>query len=504
MEAPAAVSRVRPANQLFLLVLLLLLAVGAPVQLWRIWPGVVVTELAVILLPTVLFARKTGSMADALRLRWTGWGPCCLGLGLGLGTYPLAGMAGALATKLLGYTIDERVWQLPTNAGQAAMYLLGAVLLAPLCEETLFRGYMLTAYERAGWPARTSVLVVTGLFAAFHLSAVRFPVVVVLGLAITYAAWRAGSIWPAIAAHMGANGAGSVLVLTRHVPAVQHINTMQTTAISMLVTATGVLCLLRMARLPEPPKQQTAAAHPKGNGWGALAAAMAIVALAVTGEIVLEKFPNLATRTVTKTVTENQLHAMEVKESWTAPVRWWYEISSQGRKVGDAEYEVRPNRDGTTLSGTVRLAPKRVISIRARWDHGSMKLRRFSVKVTGEGRKPPVEYRETSAPVPQAWFEGGMYSPYELPWRLAAAAILDDRHNRDVVLLENFREAPLPNESGFYGEYRVEMDPKLETADGVQTVKLKMQNTEAWYAAEAPHSLVRLRDGATEWRLVSK
>src|SRR5579872_3702087 len=70
IEPPAAVSRVRPANQLYLIVLLLLLAVGAPLQAWRIWPGEIFTELFVILLPTLLFAPKTGSTADALRLRW--------------------------------------------------------------------------------------------------------------------------------------------------------------------------------------------------------------------------------------------------------------------------------------------------------------------------------------------------------------------------------------------------------------------------------------------------
>ncbi|HTN54518.1 MAG TPA: CPBP family intramembrane glutamic endopeptidase, partial [Anaeromyxobacter sp.] len=85
---------------------------------------------------------------------------------------------------------------------------LVATVLAPVCEETAFRGYLLRTIGLRRGPA---VAIVTSalLFATLHLDPVRFPALALLGAIFGWMAWRAGSIWPAILAHAVNNGLAS-------------------------------------------------------------------------------------------------------------------------------------------------------------------------------------------------------------------------------------------------------------------------------------------------------
>jgi hypothetical protein len=139
---PAAPSRILPANLLFLISMVLILTVGTAAQAWRVWPGLISTELFCILLPAWLFARQTGSVTEALRLKWVGVAPCAVGLLMGASAFPLALLAEALGRNLLGYEFSLPDSFLPVGPGNTAVYVLALAILAPLCEEMLFRGYI--------------------------------------------------------------------------------------------------------------------------------------------------------------------------------------------------------------------------------------------------------------------------------------------------------------------------------------------------------------------------
>lgn len=84
-----------------------------------------------------------------------------------------------------------------------ALLLLGAVVLAAICEELLFRGLMLRLLQRGGGWA-VPILVTSVLFAAFHLDVVGFLPRTLMGVYFGLLVWRSGSVMPAILAH-GAN-----------------------------------------------------------------------------------------------------------------------------------------------------------------------------------------------------------------------------------------------------------------------------------------------------------
>lgn len=212
---PAASGRVYRANLLFLISIVLVMTLGGLAQLVRIWPGLIFTELFCVLLPAFLFARRTGPVAEVMRLRWLGLLPFAIGILTGAAAFPLAISADAIGERILGYGYTMPDSAYPTGAGAVAVYLLALVILPPVCEEALFRGYILGACEAERWASRRAVVYVAMLCTAWHLSPSRAPGVAIFALLTTYLASRTGSVWPAIGAHMGANGTAASLALLR-------------------------------------------------------------------------------------------------------------------------------------------------------------------------------------------------------------------------------------------------------------------------------------------------
>lgn len=89
--------------------------------------------------------------------------------------------------------------------GGALAVLLVAVIVAPLLEEFLFRGWLQRALERR-YPAGVAIGVTALVFSLAHLQAFGFPARLVAGGVFGYAAWRTRSIWPGVVLHGLYNG----------------------------------------------------------------------------------------------------------------------------------------------------------------------------------------------------------------------------------------------------------------------------------------------------------
>lgn len=105
---------------------------------------------------------------------------------------------------LMSEALDTQGWR------QWSM-LLGTVLVAPLYEELLFRGYVFRGFSR-----HSTLAAVGGsalLFAGFHGDPLHALGVLPLGLALSWIRWRTEALWPAILAHMLNNGIWAVVGL---------------------------------------------------------------------------------------------------------------------------------------------------------------------------------------------------------------------------------------------------------------------------------------------------
>jgi hypothetical protein len=141
-------------------------------------------------------------------------------------------------------------------------YALAAIaaLLAPLCEEAAFRGHLLTVLLARLRPGGAIALTAT-LFALLHLDPVRFPAVLLLGLVFGWLAWRAGSLWPAVAAHGVNNTIGALLVTATDAGAAAAAGERPAPFAALAALAFGVVVLApvlslyrRLTPAPPPPE----------------------------------------------------------------------------------------------------------------------------------------------------------------------------------------------------------------------------------------------------------
>jgi CAAX protease family protein len=200
----------------FFAILLALWFPGAAAQAASLPLGLAWTEIFVFLLCAVV-ATVGSNLRPGPYLRLRPVRPAVLLAGAlcGASGYLFAGAIVNLMHVFLPARVVEAFDPVRLFAGSRSHQLaLAAVatLLAPVCEEIAFRGYVQTTLGLRRGPA-ASVAGAAVLFALLHLNPVQFPALVVLGALFGWLTWRAGSIWPAVLAHAVNNGITSALVL---------------------------------------------------------------------------------------------------------------------------------------------------------------------------------------------------------------------------------------------------------------------------------------------------
>jgi len=201
----------------FLALMVLHVGLGGTAQgYWPAW-GLVWTELFVFLLLPVIAATGSNLRPGSFLLleRRPSARQVLLGAATGVALFFAAAGIMSLTALLVprGWldTFDITHLFQGSPREQLAMALI-ATLLAPLAEEVAFRGYLLSALRTHLRPG-AAIAASSVLFAAMHLDPVRFPAVLFLGAFLGWLAWRAGSLWPAVAAHSANNGLGAIAVM---------------------------------------------------------------------------------------------------------------------------------------------------------------------------------------------------------------------------------------------------------------------------------------------------
>jgi sodium transport system permease protein len=169
-------------------------------------PGLLVTEWALVLGPVLLLIQlRSFPLVETLRLIWPRRRVVAGALLAGAsGWYVVGVLVEQLQNRILPVPPDvlEAMRQLVSGSERLLVVDLVALALSPaLCEELLFRGFLVRATEgRLSAP----VLVLTNalLFGAFHLSPYRLLPTATLGLVLALLALRTGSVVPAVLFHL--------------------------------------------------------------------------------------------------------------------------------------------------------------------------------------------------------------------------------------------------------------------------------------------------------------
>jgi membrane protease YdiL (CAAX protease family) len=161
-----------------------------------------------------------------LGLRWPSWPRCfaiaplsVIGIWVFTGLLAATGWNAWLEDQLHAAPVQEAV-QLLTNSRNMAVVALmsfSAAIVAPLVEETIFRGYLYPVAKRFGGPV-AGMLFSSLVFAAAHGSAVALLPLFVLAMLLCILYEVTGSLWANVSVHFLFNSATIAfqLLLGRH------------------------------------------------------------------------------------------------------------------------------------------------------------------------------------------------------------------------------------------------------------------------------------------------
>ncbi len=221
---PSAVPSPGFALATFAFVMLLIFYAGSALQSWRMHAGVALTQYLLILAPVLLmlwYGKIQRRTALSLRVP----SPAAVGGSLlaGVGWVVLSIQIGVYLQRLMKTPeeleiVARKLFELDTLPG-GVWTLLAIVAISPaICEESLFRGVILSSLKDR-LPNWATIGVVGLLFGLFHLSVYKVIPTALSGAFFAYLVLRSGSIVCSAIAHALLNGL-AILLETNHLPEV--------------------------------------------------------------------------------------------------------------------------------------------------------------------------------------------------------------------------------------------------------------------------------------------
>ncbi|HPS38945.1 MAG TPA: ABC transporter permease subunit/CPBP intramembrane protease [Candidatus Cloacimonadota bacterium] len=197
----------------FSIALIVLYYLGSYWQARDLFSGLIETEIIIIALPVLLTLKLLRlKPKEVLRLKIPKWKSFLF--------IPFIAISAQIIASIISQLINI-IFPFPEKYIDALSHLynmnepswkvfLAIALLPGICEELLFRGFLIRFFEK--YSLRWAVVISAILFAAFHLDPFRFVPVLLLGLLLGYLAVRSGSIYSSMFSHLINNGMAFALV----------------------------------------------------------------------------------------------------------------------------------------------------------------------------------------------------------------------------------------------------------------------------------------------------
>lgn len=194
--------RIIEVNLLFLMGSILFFTIGFYAQTKEIYTGLLITQLAVVLLPAIAYMEiKKIDIKATLQLYPLHWKQMVLTVLITLLMYPSAVFGNLIVMNILSLFGEVNIPQIPaaTNLYEYLRLVFIVSLVAGICEEVLFRGVILRGYQQVG--NVKAVLITSVLFGIFHYNIYNLLGPIVLGIVFGSLAVVTKSLWAAIIGH---------------------------------------------------------------------------------------------------------------------------------------------------------------------------------------------------------------------------------------------------------------------------------------------------------------
>ncbi len=253
--------------------ILLLLYAGSLLQMKYGRAGIVYSQLLLLLIPALmtLYTKKN------IRKTYSFFPPGSTHTKGASGCGAIRAVSGALIIGiggiLLGMSLAGFMMKLIPDEGQQVTTSIGSLLdgnpllvwlviaVTPaICEELIFRGYILSAF-RERYSTLVTMILVGITFGVFHTSVVRFPTTAVFGMTLAYICIKTGSIYTGMFLHMLNNSIAVVSYFwpkwfEKYIPFLADDDLSVTTSVVLLFVAlvcygVGYVLINKKKKLPE-------------------------------------------------------------------------------------------------------------------------------------------------------------------------------------------------------------------------------------------------------------
>ncbi|HPH95655.1 MAG TPA: type II CAAX endopeptidase family protein [Anaerolineaceae bacterium] len=336
------------ATLLFLITMLLVIVVGAPMQAASFSLGLIATEVVCIFLPAVLLLQgKKVNFSESLRLRWPGWKLAGMSVLLGVAVWSVDALLESVLVQVMGYTPGLPPAAFPKDVLGAVLVMLGMAVFAPICEEILFRGVLQRSFEARG--TKFALVLTALLFAFYHMRFQGLLALLPVAFLLGYVLRRTGSLVAAMLVHFGNNfAAGLIMVFSSLRPGLSgSVNTvyMALLAASLPLLVLGLWALGRTKPLEDAVALEEPA-QPQGflRRYWPLGVAGGIYLVMAASEIIWGLFPGMLA--VNRPL---ELGAMRLEQ----PVTLNYQVFNRfDEPVGSVTCSLNPDKGEAALQCT--------------------------------------------------------------------------------------------------------------------------------------------------------
>ncbi|MBN1873112.1 MAG: CPBP family intramembrane metalloprotease [Anaerolineae bacterium] len=492
----------------------------------------ILAEILLSLIAIAFAAMEKLPLRKTLRLQRTGWRPIALSVVLGVGFWIAGVIINAFTALIFGYVTPVTPDIFPTNALEAILFFIMTVIVAPICEEIMFRGYVQRAYERRG--AWLGILITGIIFATYHLRFQGVFALLPVAMALGFVAWRSESLLPTMVMHAVYNALATLLLIAAS------FLPLQTAAfiigffvcVALLTLPLLFVVLWRLWRLLPAPASPY---YPPLSGWRRWAWSIPLTLVyivygyAAISEVILGRFPELLAVEAVE---------LEVPASWESRTRWTYTINNLlGESLGEAECVLLPQETYFTMECQADYEAFQLdlplsvpnlsaaFDVEARtyhhqvaWDRRDLRLYALAGEETEnaetvaftlssqDGTPSFFSSQRVDTELSEVEIPANAFIEYEWPWRLMGLPFeigygsyvpffyVDTDGTifyKEAYLLVELGE-PIWTPAGNFVTWKVTLTYEIEEDEVILA---------AWYNAQAPHTLVRYDDGEVSYVL---
>ncbi len=509
----------RAANLLYLLTILLVIVFGSLFQNASFGWGLLATELALILAPTLFFLRRSRlPLRQSLRLNRISIGVGLAALLIGIGVWLVDAMISGLIAVLTGYSVSLGPGAIPANALEAAVIAVAFCVAAPVCEEVLFRGAILGAYRNA-LSSGAAILVTSLMFAFYHMQLQGLAALLPVAFAVTYTAWRSNSLYASMLVHF-ANNAMATMVLVAYAlrPDISlPFPSLPASGIGVLLLVGGIILLNRLAPQPvdvQPSPEAPEAPAPRlswiARYWPLLAAGIVYVVMAGI-EFVTFARPE---------ITAKDGLALVAPATWDRPQDFTFEIRNKAdQAVGSMnclrlsaaetiklECNAHVEAYEVTVNGGTWMSSGAKMHVAANWARPDLKLASmdgrmdfdsggwYSWTIAAGGGSLHLVTDDSDGKQQQQALPADALLNYEWPFRLMAADLQNAQANRISLGWQNIYR-PETNDSGPVSKPGVLVVRGAEKVGEQTAWRVSVDKFTLWYATAESHLLLKYDDG---------